>query len=293
MNTKTKELEGKLLSIFNSISDGICVIDKTGKITYMNKTITEIGGWTEEDLVGKRLGLLKVFSAKDMLKILDLFTKRMAGKEIPPYEISVKIKGGGEKIVEIHAAALKVENKIVGDVAILRDLTERKKTEEELKNSEERLKIIFSFAPEAYYIYDSKGTFIDGNKAAEKLSGYNKEELIGKSFLKLNMLPLNQIPKAAKLIAENYIGKSTGPDEFTLIKKDGKEIIIDICTCPIKIKNQSLVLGTAHDITEKKRTLEELKKKNEELEKFNKLAIGREMRIIELKNKIKERELKK
>jgi PAS domain S-box-containing protein len=293
MDTKTKELEEKLLSIFNSISDGICVVDKTGKITYINKTITEIGGWTEGDLVGKRLGLLKVFSAKDMLKILDIFTKRMTGKEIPPYEISVKIKGGGEKIVEIHAATLKVKGEIVGDVAILRDLTERKKANEELKDSEERLKIIFDFAPEAYFVYDSKGTFIDGNKAAEKLSGYKKEELLGKSFFKLNMIPLSQIPKVAKLVAENYLGKSTGPDEFNLMKKDGKEIVVEIRTCPINIKGQALVIGITHDVTEYKRILEELEKKNEELEKFNKLAIGREMRIIELKNKIKEGELKK
>jgi len=287
---KTKEFEEELLSIFNSINDGICVIDRTGKVTHINKTITKIGGWTEEDMVGKRLGLLKILSPKNMLKLLANFSKRMAGEEIPPYEIILKTKDGGEKNAEIHGAAIRVGGKIVGDVAILRDLTERKKANEELKNSEERLKIIFDFAPEAYYIYDSKGTFIDGNKAAEKLSGYDKEELIGKSFLKLNMLPLSQIPKAAKLVADNYLGKPTGPDEFNLKRKDGKEIIIEISTCPIKINDQSLVLGTAHDVTEKKRVLEELKKKNEELEKFNKLAIGREMRIIELKNRIKELE---
>ena len=65
------------------------------------------------------------------------------------------------------------------------NITKHKQAEEELKDSEEYLKILFDYAPDAYYVNDLKGNFIDGNKAAEKLTGYKREELIGKSFLKL------------------------------------------------------------------------------------------------------------
>lgn len=47
---------------------------------------------------------------------------------------------------------------------------EKRKSEQELKNSEERLRILFEFAPDAYYLNDLKGRFIDGNKAAEEIS---------------------------------------------------------------------------------------------------------------------------
>jgi len=284
------ELEEKLLNIFDSVKDGICVMDKTGKVTHINRTITEIGGWTKEDLLGQRLGLLKTFFPRDIPKIVSIFTQRMKGKDMPPYKIDVRMKDGGRKPVEINAAAVKVGGKIVGDVAILRDLTEWKKEGELLKNSEERLKIIFDSAPIAYFLYDAKGIVIDENKAAEKLFGCKKEELIGKNFLKLNLLPESQIPKATKIIADNFAGRPTGPDEFSLIRKDGKEILVEITTCPIKAGGKTLSLGVAHDITDYKRVLEELKKKNDDLEKFNKLAIGRELRIIELKNRIKELE---
>jgi PAS domain-containing protein len=93
---------------------------------------------------------------------------------------------------------------------------QKKQAEEGLKDSEERLKILFDYAPDAYYINDLKGNFVDGNKAAERVIGYKKEELIGKSFLKLNLLTLADIPKAAKTLAKNIIGKPTGPDEFIL-----------------------------------------------------------------------------
>ncbi len=289
-NKKMTELEEKLLNIFDSVKDGICVMDKTGKVTHINRTITEIGGWTKEDLIGKRLGLLKTFFPKDLPRIVSIFTQRMMGKDMPTYKIDVRMKNGGRKPVEVNAAAVKVRGKIVGDVAILRDLTEWKIEEEKIRSSEERLKIIFDSAPIAYFLYDSEGTIIDGNKAAEKLMGYKKEELIGKNFLKLNLLPENQIPKAAKIIADNSSGRPTGPDDLIFRRKDGKEIIVEITTCPIKIREKSLALGVAHDVTDYRRVLEELKKKNEDLEKFNKLAIGRELRIIELKNKIKELE---
>ena len=135
---------------------------------------------------------------------------------------------------------------------VFKDITERKQAEEELKNSEERLKILFDYAPDACYISDLKGNFIDGNKAAERLTGYKKEELIGKSFLKLNLLSLADIPKAAKALTKNIMGKPTGPDEFVLNRKDNSKVTVQISTYPVKIKGETLVLGIARDITERK-----------------------------------------
>ena len=163
---------------------------------------------------------------------------------------------------------------------------------EELKNSEKRLKIIFDYAPNAYFLYDLKGTFIDGNKAAEELVGYKKEELIGKNMLKAKLLPLEEIPKASKYIVETVLGKVSGPNELTLIRKDGSRVLTEITAIPVKIKGRTVVLGITRDITKRKRIEEALKKKNEELERFNKIVMGRELKMVELKKKIKELEEK-
>lgn len=133
------------------------------------------------------------------------------------------------------------------------------KMDEELKNSEERLRILFEFAPDAYYLNDLKGNFVDGNKVAEELTGYTREELIGKSFLKLKLLPPTQIPKAAALLARNVLGKRTGPDEFVLSNKDGTKVPVEIRTFPVKIKGKTFVLGIARDITERKKAMEDLR----------------------------------
>ena len=187
-----------------------------------------------------------------------------------------------KKIDELNTKIKKLEEQ----------LAKRKNIEEELKSSEERLKIIFEDAPDAYFLSDLKGVFVDGNKAAEKLIGYKKKEIIGKSMLKLKLLPPSQIPKAAKRLAIHALGRSTKPGEFILNRKDGRRVLVEISGTPVKIKGKTLVLGIARDVTERKKIEEALRKRNEELEKFHQLSVGREMKMIELKKKIKELEEK-
>ncbi len=123
---------------------------------------------------------------------------------------------------------------------------------------DETFKILFESAPDAIYLNDLKGTFVDGNIAAEKLTGYKRKELIGKSFLKLKLLPKEQIPKATKSLVKSARGKPTGPAEFTLNRKDGTQVIVEIRTFPIKVEDKNLIMGIARDITERKRMEREL-----------------------------------
>lgn len=172
---------------------------------------------------------------------------------------------------ELQKAHDELENRVKDRTAELtnannelkREIKERKHAEEELKNSEERLKILFEYAPDGYYLHDLAGNFVSGNRAAEKLSGYAREELIGKSFLKLNLISPQQIPKAVANLIKNALGKPTGPDEFILTRKDGSKIPVETRTFPMKIKNQTLVLGSARDITERKRAEKALRESKE------------------------------
>jgi PAS domain S-box-containing protein len=142
-------------------------------------------------------------------------------------------------------------------------ITERKIAEDALRESEERLKILFESAPDAYYLHDLEGKFADGNRAAEELSGYKREELRGKGLFESNLFPPEQLPKAAATVANLLRGLPTGPDEFTLIRKGGKHIAVETRGFLVKIRAQTLVLGIARDISERKRAEEALRESEE------------------------------
>ena len=120
--------------------------------------------------------------------------------------------------------------------------------------SDDLLKVLFEYAPDAYYLNDTRGKFLSGNRAAEALIGYRREELIGKSFVDLDILPRDQIVKSLKLLALSALRKPTGPDEFTLRRKDGSRVSVEILTRPVKVKGKTVVLGIARDITERKKS---------------------------------------
>jgi PAS domain S-box-containing protein len=240
--------EEKYRSLFENARDVTLTYDLKGNVTSINKAAVKYG-FKKDEIIGKNI--LKFVPKKYWPKLLKELAQNAQGKTVEA-EIEI-ITPKGKKIAEYGSAPIIIDDKVVGVQTILRDITEHKKILEELRSSEDRLKILFEFAPDAYYLNDLKGNFIDGNKAAEELTGYTREELIGKSFLKLKLLPRRQILKATTLLAKNALGKPTGPDEFILNQKDGTQVPVEIRTFPVKVKDQTVVLGIAHDITERKK----------------------------------------
>lgn len=169
-----------------------------------------------------------------------------------------------QHVKSMRIDSLEIEQNILNNE--LQIAHHKAKISRKLIESEEKFKILFDFAPDGIYLIDQKGTFIDGNNTAQELLGYKKEELIGKSFLKLKLLAAEDLIKATKNLMINIQGKSTGPDEYNLIRKDGSQIPVEIRTHPIKIKNQKMVLGIARDNSERKQAEKELHKYRDHLE---------------------------
>ncbi len=132
------------------------------------------------------------------------------------------------------------------------EIAERKKAEEILSSSEERLKILFEYAPDAYYISNLQGILIDANKAVEDLIGYRREELIGENILALKLISTSQYANITKSITKGTLGKRSEPVELILIHKDGHKVPVEVTTFSVKIHNKVVLLGIAHDLSERK-----------------------------------------
>ncbi|MBL7142466.1 MAG: PAS domain S-box protein [Candidatus Pacebacteria bacterium] len=145
-NIKTDNSKETLEAIFDSVRDGLVMLDKTGKITKISKSLVKMGGYPAEELVDKRLKFMTMFSPKSLGQILMNFVRTIADNEIMPYEVEGVTKDGKKLFAEISGSPLKVRGKIIGVVAILRDITERKKIEDELKEKNEMLEKFNKFA---------------------------------------------------------------------------------------------------------------------------------------------------
>ena len=255
---KAEEVRLKMSQAIHNSHEVVFMTDKEGTITFINPEFTRMYGFTADEVVGKVTPrILKSGSIKSE-EIKYFWDLLLSKQRIPATQYQNKCKDG--KLIDVEGSAdpiLDDQGEIMGFIGIQRDVTDRKEIEDALHRSEERFKILFESAPDAIYLNDLKGTFVDGNKAAEELLGYSKEELIGKSFLKLKLLPLTELPKAIKSLATSALGKRTGPNEFTVIRKDGNQVPMEISTFPVKIDGKTLILGVARDISERKKAEEE------------------------------------
>ena len=175
---------------------------------------------------------------------------------------------------------------VIASLSAGEDITDEIAYKQELKVSEERFRIMFDSAPDAYYLLDLKGIILDGNKAAAEMTGYKKSDLIGKSLFEVNLIQPSFYPSAIKGLAKNFLGKSSGPEQFTLTRGDGKKILVESRSFPTKIGDKTVVLGIMRDVTAQQIVIKEMKDKNESFQRINKLMIGRELKMVKLKEEI-------
>ncbi|MEM3443249.1 MAG: PAS domain S-box protein, partial [Candidatus Bathyarchaeia archaeon] len=271
--TKLKEVERKLIetnrrlkTIFETALEGIMTVDENEKITFVNRAFAEMLGYNEHELIG--VNLRRFVDEEGFQKIRKQTEIRKRG-ETSRYEIALYHKDGTPRIFQISASPLWNEKgEYEGAISIITDVTERRKMEEKLKESEERLKRLIEYAPDAIYINDLQGRFIDGNKQAEALIGYRKEELIGKSIFEARIFPEKCLPKIKEAIEANMRGERYGPEEFELIRKDGRTVFAEISAFPIVSGGKIEVIGIARDITERKQMQKKLEEYAQRLEEL-------------------------
>jgi PAS domain S-box-containing protein len=255
-------------AILDTANALVIVLDLEGRIIRFNRACECLTGYLFDEVDGKRLWDLFLLPA-EIEAVQTIIAQLQNGEYKIEHENHWGTKQGQQRLIAWSSTALLNAKGLVQYIVSTGiDITEQRRAEDALRNSEERLKILFEYAPDAYYLNDMKGNLVDGNKAAEELIGYKKQELIGKNFLELDLLSPEHLSKAAASLNHAKFGQPTGPAEFILKRKDGGYVTVEIRTFPAKIQERTLVLGIARDITERKRAEAEREKLIEELNAF-------------------------
>ena len=251
-----RESEEKFRSLAEQ-SPSMIFINKKGKIVYVNKKCEEVMGYTREEFCSPDFDFHSLITEESLGLINEKFAQHLRGQEVQPYDYSI-IRKDGKRIEAINSSKLIQYEGQSAILGIVTDITERKKSEQALRESEERLKILFESAPDAIYLIDSEGRFVDGNRAALELIGFAKDEVIGKSLTEMDLLSDGQLSKAKANLKKAAAGKLSGPNEYTLKRKNGSHVSVEVRTFPVKIGGKVLTQGIARDITGYKRTEKKL-----------------------------------
>ncbi len=285
-----QESEQRFKSIFDNAADGILIADvENKKFLSGNSMICKMLGYSEEEI--KNLGMMDIHPEKDLVYVIEQFEKQASGKFTLARDLPVKRKDGSVFYTDINSFPITLAGKTYL-VGIFRDVTERKRAEEELKNEKAFTESALNILSDVFFVFNLEGRFLRWNKTANVVLGYTDEEI---SSLKPTDFFSGEDIKRITDAIEKVIKEGYTRVEAEFITKDNKKIPYEITGSLLKDANGNYigVSGVGRNITERKRIEyellrreEELKKRVQELEDFYNMSVGRELRMIELKKEI-------
>ncbi len=263
---KLNESEEKHRNLIDNLTDIVVEIDFEGNLSYISSQITQILGYSPEELIGTNgFQFIHPNDIKEIRKKHEIAIKA----EIPIYyEYKARHKDGHYVPMSLHVNYLKIgdKGKITG---ILRDNSEKIKIEQRLREAEQKYRIIFEKSSNAIVLLDLTGKIIECNLSTVEMFGYSKEEIVGQNYLNLPFY--SEIMKTT--LKERFKKISKGidikPQILEIKRKDGKLATIKNKISYLKIGDQNFFQAIIQDITEQKKIEEELK---ESEEKFRTIA---------------------
>ncbi|MDY6934976.1 MAG: PAS domain S-box protein [Spirochaetota bacterium] len=265
-----EESDDRFLKLSDSIQDGIIIINDEGNITYWNPAATKIFGYTKEEVIGEDLHILLAHNRfhNDYIKGFNVFKNTGKGYAIAKIlELSAIRKDQTEFPIELSVSAVLLNDRW-NAIGIVRDITERKRIEESLKNSEKRFRSLIEDGTDVIAIVNKDGYITYESPTAKQVMGYNPEDLINTHFL--NRIHPDDKRDAIKAYEEILLNpKKPIKIEFRSKHKDGSWRIIElICKNLLDDPAVSGIVANFRDITER-RQIEAIKSAKDAAESAN------------------------
>lgn len=243
----------------NSLIEIYVFHPETFKFITVNRSARENLGYTLEELT--EMTPLDIKFSFDMNSFRKLLAPLDAGvQEKIIFDTFHRRKDGSTYPAEIHLQLVEYLGK-KAYMAFIIDITERRTMEMELAKKEATLRAIMESARDAIVMLDGRGNVIFWNPAAEQLFGYSREEVIGKDLHKF-IAPAELYDAYKSSFARYRSGKYGNYDgkmlELTAIHKDGRTIEVELSLSKVKVENEWHSVGIMRDISERKKTEEQL-----------------------------------
>jgi PAS domain S-box-containing protein len=247
-----KEAENRLRLITDNMQDMLILTDMNLVCTYASASHKWILGYEPREIVGKKV--YDFIHPDDLTKAMEAATQAFKNNSEGKLEVRVKRADGSYILSEGIGKILTDEKgQITGTVLTSREITERKRIEQALKESEEKYRKLFDGAMDAIFVADAEtGIIVDCNHAATELIGRAKSEIIG-AHQRFLHLPQERARKFTETFEQHRTDKEGIAVEDKIITKDGEIRDVTIKGNLIEINDKKMLQGIFRDVTESKK----------------------------------------
>ena len=283
-NLHSFDIEGSLheeisfrKAIEYAIPSGIAVVDDTGKQVYVNQSFCKLVGWEEEELLGKRPPYS--YWPQEEIENISQAMKETLANNAPKegFDLIFSHKTGKRIPVQVIIAPFKQHDNKTFFLANVIDITDRKLTEQKLRESESKFKEVIDQSNDGIIVFDEQGKIIIWNKGAEEICGVNADVILKQNIinLKSQFVSMQTDDQSAFENEIKDIISLKNPEIFNQILED--EVIpfnseekrnVQSKVFPIKLSGYNLFCYVFRDITAVKRYEKELLRVSEDKDKF-------------------------
>jgi PAS domain S-box-containing protein len=256
-------------AIEESMFVGVATVDLEGRQTSVNPAFCRMVGWSQEELVGA-MSPFVYWPPEDVEAIARIFQASISGWAMPG-GVEVRFRRcNGERfdVLMVVSPMTDGQGKTTGWVMVLYDVTERKRAEEALRESEGKLKTLFEILPVGVSVLDAEREILYANPALERILGVSTEGLLNgdyrhRTYLKPDGTPMPAEEFAsARAIKEQRAVRNV---ETGVVKEDGNVVWTVVSAVPVAFPDWKVVIVTS-DITERKQAEAALRTRTQQLE---------------------------
>ena len=274
-NTERKRVEESLRgseeyyqSLVENAQDAIVIMNSDATIRYESPSMERMTGRKIKDRIGKNP--FEFLHPDDTTKVMEALRQLLENK-IPTAhtELRLQHKDGTWRTFEVVGNNLLDNPAVTGIVLNLHDVTERKRAEEALRESEEKLRVMFESTSEGIAVTDLKGKILDVNDAILRMSGLSREELVGQEgFALMPREDAKGIIGQGKNAIKSETGKAKMSQEITPTYGRSYDVDLSMGVLRDSSGEPTGFVAIVRDVTERKRTEEELRRHREHLEEL-------------------------
>jgi PAS domain S-box-containing protein len=249
-----KRSEERYRDVVENAHDLIYEHDLQGNFTSINKAGERITGYSLEESL--KLKLQQSVAPEYLERAQEMLRRKLDGEQVTAYDLEIVAKDGHRVAVEVNTRLVLKDGVPVGVQGIARDITERKRAEEALRDSEARKRAILESSMDCIITMDHDGLVVDWNPAAEKTFGYSQNETIGRSMAEL-IIPERYRERHNQGLAR-YLATGEGRMlgkrlELSAERRDGTEFPIELTITRIESRGAAMFTGYLRDITDRKK----------------------------------------